>query len=62
MPLFGAAIQQNIHNLQKDYAGDSRRKFFDVGYENSTFCLFSISILLKMWAFLYSCYTFSEKN
>ena len=28
MPVFGAAIQQNVHNLQKDYAGGSRRKFF----------------------------------
>ena len=28
MPVFSAAIQQNILNLQKDYAGDSRRKFF----------------------------------
>ena len=26
MPVFGAAIQQNIHNFQKYYAGGSRRK------------------------------------
>ena len=60
--IFSAALQSHFIDWKKFNAGDSRRKFFDVGYENSTFCLFSISILLKMWAFLYSCYTFSEKN
>ena len=41
MPVFGAAIQQNIHNLQKDYAGGSRRKFFLMSIEISIFDVFT---------------------